>query len=284
MKKTNALLIKCMLINLIITVVKVAGGIIFNLSALTSDGLHTLSDFITDVIKIISIRITRKKATKSHPFGFGKVEYLSNLLVSLILFLLGIFILYNISTHHFSIPSLYSLGIVIVAIILKEINIVSMKKRIKKTNNLVLINSIEESKIDLLSTISLGIIIILLQFTSVFPILKYTDFLFSLTICFLVFKSAYHIFIDNAISIIGESEEDYKQKEKLNLLIADFKEIKEFKIELTKFGDYYRLYLIINFKSNISLKHAFLVKKSLEKAILSHRSLKINYIIISISE
>ena len=74
-------LIYSMLNNLVISVIKIVGGFIFNLSSLLADGMHTFSDFITDIVCLIGSRISKKKPTKYHPFGFGKVEYLTNLFI-----------------------------------------------------------------------------------------------------------------------------------------------------------------------------------------------------------
>lgn len=284
MKQTNKILYQCMIINLIISIIKITGGILFSLSSLLSDGIHTFSDFLTDIIKIFSVKIENKKANKSHPFGYGRVEYLSNLLVALILLILGLMILYNVFNHRYNVPPLTALIITITAVILKSINIYNLNKRAVKTHEKVLISSIEESKIDLYSTIFLSLVIIILQFAYIVPSIYYLDLLFSLVICFLVLKSSYNIFVDNSISIIGETEEEYFNQTKLEILIKEFKEIEKYEIELTKFGNYYRLLLKIHLKKNISLKHAFLVKSNLEKTILKHKSLKINYIIVSISE
>lgn len=72
MKKEYAILIYSMVNNLIIAAMKIVGGVIFGLSSLFADGLHTISDFITDIILMVGVKISNKKATKHHPFGFRK--------------------------------------------------------------------------------------------------------------------------------------------------------------------------------------------------------------------
>ena len=96
MKQEYKCLFYSMINNFVIGVIKISGGIFFNLTSLFADGMHTFSDFITDIISFIGSKISRKKPTKVHPFGFGMVEYLTNLFVGIIILLLCVFIIYNI--------------------------------------------------------------------------------------------------------------------------------------------------------------------------------------------
>ena len=165
MKVEFKVLIYSMFNNLVIAIMKIFGGIYFNLSSLMADGLHTFSDFITDVVSFVGAKISKKKPTKFHPFGFGKVEYLANLFIGVILFLLGIFIIINGFGNEHIIPPLALLWILIVALILKIITIFIMNHIGKKINSQLLITSVKESKVDLYSSIGVIVITILLQYT-----------------------------------------------------------------------------------------------------------------------
>ena len=61
MKIESKLLIYSMLNNLLISFIKLGSGIYFNLSSLFSDGLHTFSDFFTDIISLIAAKISKKR-------------------------------------------------------------------------------------------------------------------------------------------------------------------------------------------------------------------------------
>ena len=92
MKLELKVLIYSMINNLFIAIIKIIGGIFYGLGSLFADGMHTFSDFITDIVCLLGANLSKKKPTKYHPFGFGKVEYLTNLFVGVILFLLGSYI------------------------------------------------------------------------------------------------------------------------------------------------------------------------------------------------
>lgn len=106
MKKEINCLIYVMINNFIISVIKIISGILLNISSLFADGLHTFVDFITDIISLIGIKISKKRPTKSHPFGFGRFEYLSNLFIGIILLLLSLFIIYKSFNIEHNIPNI----------------------------------------------------------------------------------------------------------------------------------------------------------------------------------
>ena len=121
MGREASVLIFSMVSNLVIAVFKIVGGILFQFGSLLADGLQTFSDFVTDVVSFLGAKFSKKQPTRSHPFGFGKVEYLTNLFVGVLLLLLSIFIIINgiFSTWH--IPELLVLWLLIICFIIKVI-------------------------------------------------------------------------------------------------------------------------------------------------------------------
>ena len=95
MKLEFKVLLYSMFNNFVIAIAKVVGGIFLDLGSLFADGLHTFSDFVTDIICMVGSKLSKHKPTKAHPFGFGRIEYLINLFIGVILFLLGIFIIFH---------------------------------------------------------------------------------------------------------------------------------------------------------------------------------------------
>lgn len=72
-------------INAALGVLKVVGGILGRSSALVADGVHSLSDFVSDIIVIVMIGVARKLPDRRHEFGHGKYESLATLILALIL-------------------------------------------------------------------------------------------------------------------------------------------------------------------------------------------------------
>lgn len=80
-------------INFLLTAGKIVAGIVGQSSAMIADGVHSLSDFITDVIVIAFIRISGKERDSSHHYGHGKFETFAAMLISIALMMVGIGIL-----------------------------------------------------------------------------------------------------------------------------------------------------------------------------------------------
>ncbi len=75
--------------NILLAALKYWAGIVSGSLALIVDAWHTVTDSISSIIIIIGARISSKPADERHPFGHGRAEFISSLLVSLMLFLVA---------------------------------------------------------------------------------------------------------------------------------------------------------------------------------------------------
>lgn len=283
MKLEFKVLIYSIINNLVISVIKIIGGMILGLSSLFADGLHTFSDFVTDVICMLGAKVSKKKPTKYHPFGFGKIEYLTNLFVGVILFLLGIYIIIHSLGSKTVVPPLSLLWLLVAALILKGIAIWVMHKVGDKINSQLLITSVEESKTDLYSSIGVAIISILLQFSDKYPILLYTDKIGTILIGIIVLKTALKVIIDNSLSLIGEVETNEETINKVKDFISEFKGVEDQEITLIKYGSYYKLQLMLDLDWKLTLRQVTNLEKKIKTSILRHRSLNIKHVTIYVT-
>ena len=77
-------------LNIILLAFKYFAGIISGSIAVTADAFNNLSDAGSSVITLVGIRMASKKPDRDHPFGHGRMEYLSGLAVSVIIILVGV--------------------------------------------------------------------------------------------------------------------------------------------------------------------------------------------------
>lgn len=77
------------LINLILAVIKVIVGAAVSSIAIISEGVNNASDSATSLITIVGTKLSAKHPTEKHPFGFGRIEYLTSLLISVLILLTG---------------------------------------------------------------------------------------------------------------------------------------------------------------------------------------------------
>lgn len=77
------------IVNLILFATKLIIGILLNSIAVTADAFNNLSDVASSVITILGFKLAGKPADKEHPFGHGRLEYISGLIVSFLVMLVG---------------------------------------------------------------------------------------------------------------------------------------------------------------------------------------------------
>lgn len=115
-------------VNAILIVLKFIAGFVGRSSAMVADAVHSLSDFITDVIVLVFVKIASKPRDKGHEYGHGKFETLATAIIGLILIIAGIGLMINgielviksINGESLPRPGLIALVIALVSIISKE--------------------------------------------------------------------------------------------------------------------------------------------------------------------
>ncbi|MBQ8981737.1 MAG: cation transporter, partial [Eubacterium sp.] len=76
--------------NVLLAVFKAIVGMVSHSIAVTLDAVNNLSDALSSVITIVGAKLGAKKPNKKHPLGYGRIEYLSSMLVAAIVLYAGI--------------------------------------------------------------------------------------------------------------------------------------------------------------------------------------------------
>lgn len=116
-------------VNFLLLVFKFVAGIVGGSAAMIADAVHSLSDFITDVVVILFVRISGKPCDADHDFGHGKYETLASTLIGLMLMAVGIGILWSGATqivhvcqgHTLAQPGVIALVAALLSIVSKEL-------------------------------------------------------------------------------------------------------------------------------------------------------------------
>lgn len=72
-------------VNMLLLIFKFVAGIVGHSAAMIADAVHSLSDFVTDVIVLVFVKISNKPQDKGHDYGHGKYETLATTLIGLAL-------------------------------------------------------------------------------------------------------------------------------------------------------------------------------------------------------
>ena len=115
-------------VNVILLLFKFVAGIVGHSSAMIADAVHSLSDFMTDVIVIIFVRISGKPKDKSHDYGHGKYETLAMTIIGVALLVVAVGILYSgvmkivawMKGVELEAPGILALWAALVSLVLKE--------------------------------------------------------------------------------------------------------------------------------------------------------------------
>lgn len=116
-------------VNLLLLVFKFVAGILGHSAAMLADAVHSLSDFVTDIIVIVFVRISSKPEDEGHDYGHGKYETLATAIIGLILLFVGFGILWNGATSIWDFwqggelkePGMLALWAALVSILFKEL-------------------------------------------------------------------------------------------------------------------------------------------------------------------
>lgn len=117
-------------VNLLLLVFKFTAGIVGHSAAMIADAVHSLSDFVTDVIVIVFVRISNKPQDKGHDYGHGKYETMATVIIGLLLLAVGFGLLWTAASSIYAFfvkgespgePGMVALIAALVSILFKEV-------------------------------------------------------------------------------------------------------------------------------------------------------------------
>lgn len=195
--------IKGILANIFLAGFKAVIGIISNSIAIVLDAVNNLSDVLSSVITIVGAKIAGKAPDKEHPYGHGRVEYLSAMIISIIILYAGITSLVEavkkIITPQTPNYSIVSIGIIIVAVFVKIILGLYVGKVGRKVNSDSLIGSGKDALMDAVisfSTVLAAVIFITLHIS--------IEAWLGLIISIIIIKSGIDMLKSTLSQILGE--------------------------------------------------------------------------------
>lgn len=144
--------------NIVLAGFKATVGLLANSIAIISDAVNNLSDALSSIITIIGTKLAGKAPNKKHPYGYGRIEYMTSLIVSAIVLYAGVTALIESIKKiiHPEVPdySIVTLVIIIAGIIVKFILGLYVKKKGKEVNSDSLVASGSDAFNDAILSIS----------------------------------------------------------------------------------------------------------------------------------
>ena len=220
--------------NIILFVVKLVIGIFVGAFSIVSDAFNNLTDSLSSIISVISAKFSNKKPDKDHPFGHGRFEYVSTLIVAFIIMLVGFELASTAVTNFIDAISgkgevlkinnsfYVSIIILFVSLIIKLWMFFYNRYLGKKINSSVLLANASDSISDCLTSFTLIITLLLsgLFFNNYY---SYIDSVLSFIVSVIIFINGIKIFLSTISVLIGQpvSKEEYQEIE--NIIIENNK-------------------------------------------------------------
>ena len=190
-------------VNLILAISKYFAGVISGSISVTADAINNLSDAGSSIISLFGVKLSAKPADKDHPYGHGRVEYISALAVAFVVLLMG-FELFKSSIDKIINPvpvkfSWISLIILVVSILAKLWLGFFNKNLGKRINSSPMMAVMKDSFSDCLATGVALIAIIISAFSDVS-----VDGYLGIVVAGFIFLAGFNIFKDTMADLLGK--------------------------------------------------------------------------------
>lgn len=269
--------------NTFLSLIKIIIGFICKSSALLADGVHSFSDLLTDFFAIIGNIMAKKPADEKHPYGHGKIEYLTSIGISIVVIILGLTIINN-SMHSKVVMSSLIVSIVsLITITLKYLLSEYIIRKGKKLENNILIASGKESRADVISSLVVFISAILSVFSKYIEVFKYSDKIAGIIVGILIIRTGFLILKENISIILGEQEIKGETLNKIRKIILNNKDIKTIdELIILKFGHCYKVSMEVSMNPDLTLLECHTIVDKLEKKLKKEVE-KIEYITVHVN-
>ncbi|MFA5249638.1 MAG: cation diffusion facilitator family transporter [Candidatus Paceibacterota bacterium] len=257
---------------------KIIIGFISNSAAILAEGTHSLMDVFSSAIGYAGIIISKKPQDERHPYGHYKFEVLSGLLITLILFITGIWIIYE-AYRGFSQPGKIivdhlALGVMVISAAVNEI-MARLKIHFgKKENSISLISDGIHSRVDVFASLAVLAGLLLARYWI------YADAALALLIGIYIVKESFSLGKEAADSLLDVSAGPEIEKEIKS--IAKSQNIDIVSLKTQKKGSVATANLEITLPKNLKVEEAEKISDALREALMAEID-NLRYVSIQIS-
>ncbi|MCD8052587.1 MAG: cation diffusion facilitator family transporter [Lachnospiraceae bacterium] len=211
-------------VNLLLSVLKLAAGVLAHSGAMLSDGVHSASDVLSTLVVMVGVKLSGRASDKNHPYGHERLERVAAIILSLLLGVTGVGIGYSgiekiaeslRGALTIETPGLTALIVAVISIAVKEGMYWYTRAAAKRIHSGAMMADAWHHRSDALS--SVGSFIGILGARLGYPIL---DPAASLVICLFILKAAADIFLDAVRKMTDESCGDEVMEQMRHVILA----------------------------------------------------------------
>lgn len=261
------------IVNFLLVIFKFFAGIVGHSAAMLADAVHSLSDFITDIIVIVFVRISSKPEDEDHDYGHGKYETLATAIIGIILLLVGFGIFWNGATSIYRFlngaslpePGMLALIAALISIASKEILYQYTVFQAKKLNSQAVVANAWHHRSDALSSVGTAIGIggaILLG-----DRWRVLDPAAAVVVSFFIMKVAVQLLIP-CVEELLEKSLPAEVEDKIQETILSFPEVSSpHHLRTRRIGSYYAIEVHVRMNGKISLEDAHRTATAIENKL-----------------
>ena len=259
--------------NIVLTILKLIVGFLFNSPVLIADGFHNAGDVIASGAALTSMRISKRPADEDHPYGHGKAEVISSAIVAIILGLAALYIAFEAVSALFEEPakaSLLALLTAFISLVWKQALYIYTIRLGKLTNSKGLIATAYDHLADVYASLAavLGIGLALLGDLYDIHYLSYGDPIAGIIVSFLVLKLAYDIGKE-ALDVLMEKNISQQRLDDFALLINTIPEVKRIdRLRAREHGHYILVDLRVGVPGEMTIQEGHDVSRTIKKTIM----------------
>lgn len=259
--------------NIVLTVVKILVGVLFNSPVLLADGFHNAGDVVASAAALTSMRFSQRPADEDHPYGHGKAEVIGSGLVAIILGIAAIYIGFEAVKTFFEEPakaSVIALITAIVSLVWKQVLYVYTMRVGKKANSKGLIATAYDHLADVYASLAavVGIGLALIGDAYAIPFLSYGDPFAGVIVSILVLRLAYGMGIE-AMDVLMEKNVPEARLQEFAALIRTVPEVKRIdRLRAREHGHYVLVDLRIGIPGTLTIQQGHDISSKIRNMII----------------
>lgn len=259
-------------VNALLTIGKIVVGILFGSMALLADGIHSLSDLISDVFIFISFLISRKPADKEHNYGHGRFETLGEVIVGVTLAIVainmirsGVEAIDGYKQGMINEPSMIVIIVAFISIVLKEWMYQYTNKWAKKLSSESMRANAIHHRTDAITSVA---VVVALGFAKIFGSKWYIlDPIVAIVVAAFIIGVSVNVLI-KAFSILTDMSVSREDFEKIMTILENTPETTDpHNVRTRRLGSYIGIELHIRVNPDMKVKRAHEIASSIEQKL-----------------
>ena len=255
-------------LNVVLFVIKLWVGLLYNSVALVADAWHTLTDSISSFAVLIGIKVSLKPADDDHPFGHGRAELIATIFVGILLAIVGANFTYEsilkLTSHESVVYGKWAIIVTVISILVKEIMAQYSIYFGKKVSSTALIADGWHHRSDAISSVIILVGIFIGQY------FWWIDGVLGLIVSCLIFYTTFNILKDALSSFLGEKIDDDLKENIQKMGFETFsKDLDPHHFLIHKYGHHSELTFHISLPGSMSLTEAHNIATEYENVVKS---------------